>query len=1141
MSMGNPNAEHDKALDSVPIPILRSKRARGGFPTSDDRWTLVEAFIREGGLVKHQLDSFNDFVEKRLQEIINENSVIETENKGLYIRLEKIEVGKPRVREADASEHLLYPMEARLRNLTYAAPLYLTMALYVNDEEVDRQRVYIGDLPIMVRSRYCNLYGLKRQELISKLEDPEDPGGYFIINGSERVIVSQEDLAPNKPFYDKGDKASITHTAKVISIGAGFKTTVTVERHKDGIIYVIFPSVATRIPFPIIMRALGLETDEDIVLAVSDDPDIQNELLPSLQFSIQIASTVDDALDFIGSKVAIGQPREVRIERARQTLDKYFLPHLGTTEDARLKKALMVGQMVKGVIEMYLGRREPDDKDHTANKRVRLVGDLMAQLFRAVFRQVIQDVRQQLEKHYSRGKVPSLVTLVRADIITERIRHALATGNWIGGRTGVSQMLDRTNLLSTLSHLRRVVSNLSRAQPHFEARDLHPTQWGRLCAIETPEGQNCGLVKNLALLSTITVGVDENEVEKLLYDLGVVPILTARKEGIKGTEVYLNGRLVGIHTEPDKLVTTIRDLRRRGQISHEINVARIRRGALDEVRVNCDGGRLRRPVLIIENGELKLKPEHIKKLSSGEWSWSDLISNGIVEYLDGDEEENALVAINPEEDMSKYTHMEIIPSVMIGAVASIIPYAEHNQSPRNIYEAAMAKQSLGFPAANYRFRMDSRGHLLIYPERPLVITRGMELNGYLRRPAGQNAIVALLTYTGYNMEDAVILNKSAIERGMYRSVFYRTYETEQMRYPGGEEDRIEIPSAEVRGYKGPESYAHLDEDGIVSPEVFVSGGEVLIGKSSPPRFYGVYTETVVSSARRDSSITVRRGEKGIVDNVVITETNEGYKLVKVKVRELRIPELGDKFASRHGQKGVMGMMIPMVDMPFTEDGITPDIIVNPHALPSRMTVGQLLESMAGKVAALRGVMIDATPFEGVTEEELRDLLIRSGFRWDGKEVMYSGLTGRKLEADVFIGVVYYQKLHHMVADKIHARARGPVQILTRQPTEGRSREGGLRLGEMERDVLIAHGAAALLRERLVESSDKYTMYVCEDCGMIAWYDTNKGKPVCPIHGDKGRIARVTVPYAFKLLLQELMSLGIYPRIELGDLIEERRA
>ncbi len=1026
-----------------------------------------------------------------------------------------------------------------MRNLTYAAPLYLTISLYVNGEEVDRQKVYIGDLPIMVKSKYCNLYGLKKEELIAKLEDPEDPGGYFIINGSERVIVSQEDLAPNKPFYDKGEKASVTHVCKIISIGAGYKTTVTIERHKDGVIYVSFPAIASRIPFPIIMRALGLETDEDIVLAVSDDPEIQKELLPSLQYSMQIATTVDDALDYIGSKVAIGQPRNVRIERAKQVLDRYFLPHLGTTPEARIKKALMVGQMVKGVIELYLGRRQPDDKDHMANKRIRLVGELMAQLFRAVFRQFLQDLRQQLEKYYLRGKIPNIVTLVRADIITERIRHALATGNWVGGRTGVSQMLDRTNILSTLSHLRRVVSSLSRTQPHFEARDLHPTQWGRLCAIETPEGQNCGLVKNMALLATVTVGVDENEVEKLLYSLGVIPVLKARKEGIKGAEVYLNSRLIGIHPEPDKLVETIRKLRRSGKISHEINVARFKTEYLDEVRVNCDGGRLRRPVLVIENGELKLKPEHIEKLKKGEWTWSDLVNNGIVEYLDADEEENALIAIGPEQDLSRYTHMEIIPSVMLGAIASIIPYAEHNQSPRNVYEAAMAKQSLGLSTANYRFRMDSRGHLLLYPERPLVLTRGIELNGYLKRPAGQNAVVALLTFTGYNMEDAVILNKAAIDRGMYRSIFFRTYEAEQLRYPGGEEDRIEIPSPEVKGYKGPEAYAHLDIDGIVSPEVFVSSGEVLVGKTSPPRFYGALAE-LMPGIRRDSSVTVRRGEKGVVDSVVITETNEGYKLVKVKVRELRIPELGDKFASRHGQKGVIGMILPMEDMPFTEDGITPDIIVNPHALPSRMTIGQLLESIAGKVAALRGVLVDGTPFEGVTEKELRELLIKHGFRWDGKEVMYSGLTGYKLEADVFIGIVYYQKLHHLVADKIHARARGPVQILTRQPTEGRSREGGLRLGEMERDCLIAHGAAALLRERLVEASDKYVMYVCEDCGLIAWYDVNRGKPICPIHGDKGRIARVIVPYAFKLLLQELISLGLYPKLELGDPIEERR-
>jgi len=366
-----------------------------------------------------------------------------------------------------------------LSNLTYAAPLYLTMTLYVNGEEVSREKVYIGDLPIMVRSKFCNLHGLKPEELVKKLEDPEDFGGYFIINGSERVLVTQEDLAPNRPFYDYGEKASITHVAKIISMGPGYRSTITVERHKDGIIYVSMRAVPAKIPFPIVMRALGLETDEDIVLAVSDDEEIQKELFPSLIYSSQLAPTVDAARDFIGSKIAVGQPREVRIERAMQVLDRYLFPHLGTdpSPETRLKKALFLGQIVKGLIEMVLGRRKPDDKDHMANKRVRVAGELMAQLFRVVFKQLLQDLRSQLEKMYTRGKTPQLITLVRADILTERIRHALATGNWVGGRTGVSQMLDRTNRLSTLSHLRRVVSSLSRTQPHFEARDLHPTQW----------------------------------------------------------------------------------------------------------------------------------------------------------------------------------------------------------------------------------------------------------------------------------------------------------------------------------------------------------------------------------------------------------------------------------------------------------------------------------------------------------------------------------------------------------------------------------------------------------------------------------------------------------------------------------------
>lgn len=992
----------------------------------------------------------------------------------------------------------------------------------------------------MVRSKKCLLSDYarhKKEELVKLLEDPEDPGGYFIINGSERVLISQEDLATNIPLYDVGNKPSINYMAKVISMGVGYRSTVTVERHKDGIVYVYMAAIPVRIPFPAYMRALGLESDEDIVLAVSDDPEIQKELIPSLHVSAQIATTREDALDYIGGKVAIGQPRQIRIERALQLIDRYLFPHLGVGEDARFKKALFSGQMVKGVVEMVLGRRKPDDKDHYSNKRVRTSGELIAQLFRTVFRQFLQDMASQLEKYYARGKIPSLQSIARPDIITERIRHALATGNWVGGRTGVSQILDRTNMLSTVSHLRRVVSTLSRTQPHFEARDLHPTQWGKLCAIETPEGQNVGLVKNMALLATITVGIDEERVERMLYDLGVVPIFKARKEGIRGTEVLLNGRLVGVHGEPDKLVKTIRQLRRSGKISDEVNVAYIRMGGVEEVRVNCDGGRLRRPLLIVDGGRLRLTLDHVERLRRGELTWSDLVRMGIVEYLDADEEENALISVDPHTDLSKYTHVEIVPAVIFGVVGNIIPYPEYNQSPRNMYEAAMAKQSLGMPMLNFRHRLDSRGHLLYYPERPLVTTRVIEMLGYSGRPAGQNAVVALLTYTGYNMEDAIIMNKASIERGMFRSTFFRTYETEELKYPGGEEDRIEIPDSSVRGFRGSEAYSHLDEDGIVPAEVYVSSGEVLIGKTSPPRFYvPVETELMVRE-RRDSSITVRRGEKGIVDKVIITETVDGNRLVKAKLREERVPELGDKFAARHGQKGVVGMILRQEDMPFTEDGIVPDIVVNPHAFPSRMTIGMLLESLAGKVSALSGQLVDATAFGGVSEAELREALMKLGYRWDGREVMYSGITGEKLEADIFIGIVYYQKLHHMVADKIHARARGPVQILTRQPTEGRSREGGLRLGEMERDVLIAHGAAALLYERLVESSDRYVMYVCENCGLIAWWDLRKNRPICPIHGEDAKFARVIVPYAMKLLLQELYSLAIYPKIEVSDVIE----
>jgi len=1136
--------------------------------TKDDLWIVFRQFIRETGLARQHLDSYNAFVTERIQDIVDsfkeirplykqvggkKKGVAFEEGPDIKVVLGKVRVGEPQVKEADGNlrRRDVTPLEARLRNFTYSAPLYLEMTLVENGNEVDTEEVKIGDFPIMVKSVVDPLSKASLKELMEAGEDPYDPGGYFIINGSERVIVAQEDLAVNRIIVgvSTANTAKITHSAKTVSTVLGLRRQVIVDRMNDGSLEVSMSRLNYRIPFIVMMKALGLEKDAEIAAAVSPDPDVQRELLPSFEKVSAAIRTKEDALEFLGNRIAPGQPKEIRIQRAEEFIDTQFLPHIGLTPADRVAKAYFLGEMANRVLQLYLGKRGEDDKDHLANKRLRLAGDLIAEIFRDAFQQLALLISSELEEYISQHrKVRDVKSLVRPDIVTERIRAALATGNWTGNRTGVSQALDRTNWMSLLSHLRRVISPLSRGESNFEARDLHGTHWGRLCPFETPEGVNCGLVKNLAMTAYISVGVNEQHIRNLLTNMGVISLEEAIKEIASGepeasakyvnmAKVFLNGKPIGYVQDGAELRQRLISLRRRGEISYEVSVAYLENGNVKEVYVNTDEGRLMRPVIVVEDGKPKLTKEIVEKVKRGETSFWDLVRNGVVEFLDPDEEENAYVAEYPDEITPEHTHLELWTPGIFSVVTSITSFLEHNQSPRNTYQAAMAKQALGLYALNYQYRMDSHAYLLHYPQKPIVQTRSLEEIGYNERPSGQNFVVAIMPFMGYNMEDAIIMNKTSVDYGLGRTHFFRVYAVTENSYAGGLKDTITVPSPKLYDHKGDQYYTKLGPDGIVEPEVEVDGGDVLVGRESPPRFLGEErVMTIGALTKRDTSVQLRYGEHGVVDTVLITQTTDRNLLVKVKVRDLRIPELGDKFASRHGQKGVVGMMFPRYDMPYTEEGIVPDIIVNPHGIPSRMTVGQLLELITGKAASLEAKYVDGTPFFKDDIGPYKVTLIKHGYSPDGAEVMYDGRTGQLMESPVTIGIVFYQRLYHMVADKMHARATGKVQLLTRQPTEGKARQGGLRFGEMERDCLVGHGATMLLRDRMLEGSDAHTMYVCTLCGHIAWYNSKKNTYECPIHGENGNIRPIKVPYAFKLFLQEIISMGIKPKIEVSDKI-----
>ena len=810
--------------------------------------------------------------------------------------------------------------------------------------------------------------------------------------------------------------------------------------------------------------------------------------------------------------------------------------------------------MIHRLLLCSLGRRPEDDRDHYGNKRLDLGGPLLAQLFRQLFRKLTKDVRLYCQRCIDSGKEIQLQLAIKAKTITQGLKYSLATGNWGSQgaadiRAGVSQVLNRLSYSSTLSHLRRINSPIGREGKLAKPRQLHNSLWGMICPAETPEGQAVGLVKNLALMALVSVGSPSEPILEFLDEWTmenleeISPSLIA-----ESTKIFLNGVWVGVHRNPADLVRTLRKLRRQCDIDSSVSVVHDIR--LKELRLYTDYGRCTRPLFIVEDDQkLKIKKQHIELLTEKDvtgYTWNELVTSGFIEYVDTEEEETTMISMTIDDLVAgrhaveqntgvaiNYTHCEIHPSMILGICASIIPFPDHNQSPRNTYQSAMGKQAMGMYVTNYQIRMDTLGYVMFYPQKPLVTTRAMEYLHFRELPAGCNAVVAIMCYTGYNQEDSVLMNQSAIDRGLFRSLYYRSFKDEEKKQGSLSREEFERPDRDTCLGMRHGTYDKLDDDGLICPGTRVSGDDIIIGKTAPlPE-----DDTAVLSKRfskKDCSTGMKHAETGIIDQVLLTTNDQGLRFVKLRVRSMRTPQVGDKFSSRHGQKGTVGMTYTQEDMPFTCEGITPDIIVNPHAIPSRMTIGQLVECIMGKVAACMGKEGDATPFTPVTAEDISSMLHKCGYQKRGNEVMYNGHTGRMLDAQIFIGPTYYQRLKHMVDDKIHSRGRGPVQILTRQPMEGRSRDGGLRFGEMERDCIMSHGAASFLKERLMDQSDAYRIHVCQKCGLIAVANLkNQTFECCKNPSERTSVVQVMVPYACKLLFQELMSMAIAPRLITG--------
>ena len=1219
-------------------------------------WKIIDKYFRDNpsNLVAHHLDSYNDFFSNGINNIFRENNpirFIEREDKDkpyeqrkqalLYLGGRdgsKIYYGKPIIYD-DNHAHFMYPNDARLRNMTYGITIHydvdVDLITYQPGEKGESERkeqkftlekIYLGRFPIMLQSNLCILQSLSKEVRFNMGECRNDYGGYFIIDGKEKVIVCQEKFADNMIYVreNKGDNM-YSHSAEVRSVSEDASKPIRTTAVKivaptsvlsNNQIVVLVPNVRKPVPLFILMRALGVISDKAIIetclLNIEDYQQMVDLFIPSVH-DASVIFTQDVALEFIATFT-----KRRTISGVLDILMNYFLPHVG--EDNFLDKAYYVGMMVRKLLRVVIKEEKATDRDNFKFKRVESSGSLLYDLFREYYLIQKREISLKLDKAYYyhipqyKNDFASLITDNYRDFFKEHtveigFRKAFK-GSW-GAEThtkrlGVVQDLNRLSWNSFISQLRKFNLPLDASAKVVGPRLLHCSQWGFIDPVDTPDGGNIGLHKHMSISTFVTSGFSSKKMVSWLKtntDVKMLRDFSEPKTISSMTKVLVNGNWIGVLDNPMETIEKIKVYRRNGVLPLQTSISF--HYDSNELNLFTDAGRLSRPIYYVEDKQISFQrgKEFMEKIKMGKFSWEQAISGfkdkiedaeyhykknkiydldelysgfskneksdseelktlkktqAIIEYIDTAEEESALIATRFEDlKKNKYTtHVEIDPSLILGVLGNLTIFAEHNPYARDAFSCGQTKQAVSVYHSNFGMRMDKMGVVLNYGQIPLVKSRYLEYINNEEQPYGVNTIVAIMSYTGYNVEDAILINEGSIHRGLFRTTYFTTYEDrEESSIISGSSANsyfTDVMKKQVVGLKPGYDYSMLDEWGLIKENTPLNDKTVLIGKAT--------STTNESEVVIDASTYTKKGQVGFVDKSFITDGEQGLRIAKVRVREERIPAMGDKMASRAGQKGTLGQIIPEKDMPYTADGLKPDLIINPHAIPSRMTIGQLIESVLGVIGCHYGGFGDCTAFlnKGPNLDVYGKVLQKAGFHSSGNHIMYSGMTGEQLFSDIFMGPTYYMRLKHMVKDKINYRARGPRTMLTRQTVQGRANDGGLRIGEMERDGVMAHGASAFLNESFMVRGDEYYMAVCNKTGTIAIYNPSQNIFLSPFSDGPvqftttvdgkmnvqtvSRYGRsfsiVRVPYSLKLLMQELQVMNIQMRIITEDNIDQ---